>query len=338
MGTLKLFDGDDTTDLVVQVAGRTVTLDSDAIRRGTGWELKPHGLCRGEVCMPARLGDTVTLSELADVLRRPLAVEIDDESVVAVLGAPGGATAAVGEVPAELTLPDVDGNPVRIAGAGTGRKTAVVTWSSWCGCRYELPSWRELADELRPLGLDLVTVALDDDVDAVRKWTSRAEDLPTAVDADHRVSDVFGIVNVPSTVWLDEQGRVVKPPTIAPGDDRFREFTELDASTHHDALRAWASGGPAPTPPPAEDGEALRAARAERRLAAWLHRNGRGGAAERHFARAVELAPLDFSIRRASMRSRGQDPFGTEFAQLWQEWGDAGRPGYTPTPGAPVAQ
>lgn len=331
MGVLVMFDGDNATEVTVDIVGDIVTLGAAAVRDATGWEVKPHGLCRGDVCIPAHLGDTVTLTELAETLHRPLAVEIGADSAIAVLGAPGGAVARVGDVPAELTLPDVDGKPVQIAGAGTGRKTAVVTWSTWCGCRYELPSWLELADELRPLGLDLVTVALDDDVDAVRKWTSRVEALPTAVDADHRVSDVFGIVNVPSTVWLDEQGRVVKPPTIAPGDDRFQEFTQLDAQAHHAALRAWASGGDAPTPPPTEDTVGVRTARAERRLAAWLHRNGQVEAAERHFARAVELAPLDFSIRRASMRSRGQDPFGTDFAHLWQEWSDAGRPGYTPT-------
>jgi hypothetical protein len=98
-----------------------------------------------------------------------------------------------------------------------------------------------------------------------------------------------------------------------------------------EALRAWVAGGPPPVPPAPEDSAQLRAARAERRLAAWLHRAGRTEAAERHFARAVELAPLDFSIRRASMRSRGQDPFGADFAELWDEWSAAGRPGYVPT-------
>ncbi|MCU1602639.1 MAG: hypothetical protein JWO22_3348 [Frankiales bacterium] len=68
-----------------------------------------------------------------------------------------------------------------------------------------------------------------------------------------------------------------------------------------------------------------------RRLAAWLHRHGHLELAEKHFQAAVELAPLDFSIRRSSMPLRGKDPFGPEFFELWEEWNDAGRPGYQPT-------
>ena len=75
----------------------------------------------------------------------------------------------------------------------------------------------------------------------------------------------------------------------------------------------------------------VRAARAERRLAAWLHAHDRPEAARRHYDAAVSLAPLDFSIRRSSMRHRGEDPFGEEFFELWEEWSAAGRPGYRPT-------
>jgi peroxiredoxin len=332
MRPLLVFDGDDAREVTALERGGELVLDAGAVLAATGWELKPYGLCRGDVCNPGRFGPEVTLGELAAALHRPVAAESDGDPAVAVFGEAGGSAVGAGEVAPTVTLPDVDGNPVQLT--GTGRKTAVVTWSTWCGCRYELPSWLELADELRPLGLDVVTVALDDDVDAVRKWTSRVPELPVAVDADHRVSDIFGIVNVPSTVWLDEEGRVVKPPTIAPGDDRFRQFTEVDAATHHEALRAWVAGGQPPSPPPVDDSADLRTARAERRLAAWLHRAGRAAAAERHFARAVELAPLDFSIRRASMPSRGQDPFGADFAELWEEWSAAGRPGYVPTSSA----
>lgn len=320
--------------LTVLQGDRTATVDCsadlvlspEALLEATGWELKPLGLCQGDVCVPGTF-EPLTLAAVTRALRRPLAVEILDDQVVAVLGEPPGTTVHTGEV-AELTLPDVDGEPINVT--GSGRKTAVVAWSTWCGCRYELPAWKALAEELRAEGLDVVTVALDEDPEAVRPWAESAG-LPTAVDLEHRLSDLFGVVNVPSTVWLDEQGRVVKPPTIAPGDDQFLEWTKVGSEQHHDALRSWVRTGELPAVAEAVDNEDLRTARAERRLAAWLHRHGFADAAERHFAVAVEKAPLDFSIVRASMPLRGQDPFGTEFFAFWEEWEGAGRPGYAPT-------
>ena len=319
--------------LTVLDGDRSVTVESDgllltpeALREATGWDLKDVGLCRGDVCVPVRLAAPVSLAEVADALRRPFAsVDVGDVTV-AVLGEPGGSVAVTGTVAPPVSLPDVEGRPLDLT--GTGRKTAVVAWSTWCGCRYELPSWKKLADELAD-EVQIITVAVDEDVEAVRPWVQ--DGLPTAVDPEHRLSDVFGIVNVPSTVWLDEEGRVVKPPTIAPGDDQFLEFTQVDAEQHHEALRAWARGGAAPTVADPADDEDLRLARAVRRLAAWLHRHGHAELAEQQFERAVALAPLDFTIRRSSMPLRGQDPFGTEFFELWEQWNAAGRPGYQPT-------
>ena len=47
-------------------------------------------------------------------------------------------------------------------------------------------------------------------------------------------------------------------------------------------------------------------------------------AAARHFARAGELAPLDWTIRRGSMPIQGQNPFGPEFFALAEQ----GKPEY----------
>jgi peroxiredoxin len=326
---LLLHSGDSSSTTTADLRDGAVVLSRAAVREAAGWTVEDHGLCRGDVCRPATFGQTVTLTELAATLGRPLAVEVGDDEVVAVLGEPGGTTIRRGDPVPDLALRDADGRDVQVT--TPGRRTLLVAWSTWCGCRYELPAWKQLTEELEPLGLDLVTVALDDDEDRVRHWTSKAG-LPAVLDPEHRLSDVFGVVNVPSTVWLDEEGRVAKPPTIAPGDDQFKEFTEVDATRHHEALRKWLSEGVVPDEPEARPDDAdVRLARAERRLGAWLHREGRTEAAERHFEGAVALAPLDFSIRRSSMRRRGQDPFGEEFFELWEQWSAAGRPGYTPT-------
>ena len=79
-------------------------------------------------------------------------------------------------------------------------------------------------------------------------------------------------------------------------------------------------------------------ARAERALAWRLHQRGRTEAARRHFERAGQLAPHDWTIRRGSMPIVGQNPFGPEFFELAKE----GAPTYpmdevTPTRVAPRA-
>jgi len=102
----------------------------------TGWQLKPEGLCRGDVCVPravladALVGDGVDVVGAALALRRPVAFE--PAAAIAVLGdAPDdlAATIAEGTAPA-FTLPDLDGNPVSLADFA-GKKKLLFAWSSW---------------------------------------------------------------------------------------------------------------------------------------------------------------------------------------------------------------
>jgi hypothetical protein len=154
------------------------------------------------------------------------------------------------------------------------------------------------------------------------------------VDPDHLTAERFAIVNIPTVVWIDEDDRIVRAPVMAPVDDLFKDFTHVDSAVHHEQLRAWVRTGELPDAAagakdmvlPATADEQL--ARAERRLGAYLHRTGNDDRAVVHFARAAELAPMDFTIRRGTMPLRGGDPFGQEFFDFWQEWEAAGRPGY----------
>src|SRR5262249_5292138 len=126
------------------------------------------------------------------------------------------------------------------------------------------------------------------------------------------------------------------PPAIAPADDRFRDFTNIDSATHHDALRRWVLDGVLPLSDaeindrqvlPDDD---LQQARAERRLARHLLRRGEHESAQRHLAAAMALTPADWTIHRGSLPLRGEDPFGQAFFDFYQEWEAAGRPGYGP--------
>ena len=185
----------------------------------------------------------------------------------------------------------------------------------------------------------VITVALDKSPDDARPWIEAAKPThPSLIDVRHLVADLYHMVNVPTVVWIDEGGRIVRPNDVAFGTDTFRHITGIDAAKHLGLLRAWVRGE-APVLP-AEQVRALQSlptaadqqARAEFALGQWLVEQGRVEAAAPHFVRAGELAPHDFTIRRGTMPIRGIDPMGPEFRAMLQDWTGAGRPYYRPLP------
>ncbi len=328
-------------DVAARIEGDRVLVDPDALEAATGWTLKPEGLCREAVCVPVHDRDALVVGGLIDVggfaaaLQRPIVIDAA-EAVVSIGDRVQERIAAMESLEApDFELPDVEGETFRYSSLGK-RKKLVVTWASWCGCRYDLAAWQELAQELAPEGLDVVSVAMDDSAEIAKEWVDHADPRPTfpvLYDREHLLSELYGITNVPSVVWIDEDDHIVRAPVIAPGDDQWKDFTHIDSSVHHDQLRTWVREGVVP-----EDDEAVRShqqapteeaqqARLERRLGAFLARDGRVPAAQRHFATAYELAPMDFTIRRGTLPLRGGDPFGQEFFDFYQEWEAAGRPG-----------
>jgi hypothetical protein len=106
-----------------------------AITAALGWELKPEGLCRDDVCVPVlgRLpaGDDgrVDLLSAADVLRRPTLLDADAGVLVIGVSAADRGAALTGLLPA-FSLPDLDG----VAHATTewrGKKKLLVAFASW---------------------------------------------------------------------------------------------------------------------------------------------------------------------------------------------------------------
>lgn len=293
--------------------------------------VKDVGLCWADICVPGAGPDDL---EAWAERSGHLLVRDDSEGkgVVALVPSAAAHRETDGTAP-PLTLRDVDGNEVSFDDF-SGHKRVLVTWASWCGCRHELGGWQRLQDELADAGVKLFSVALDADPEDARPWIeAAAPTYPVAIDPAHVTAERYGITNVPSVVWVDEDDRVVKPPTIAPGDDQFLEYTLIRADQHHDQLRAWVRDGVLPTRPEhvgRTDDE--QRALAHRRIAAHHQRAGRTGAAKAQLARAQELAPWDWTVRRGGIAMTGGDPFlGEEFVSFWQEWDGAGRPGYTPT-------
>jgi hypothetical protein len=191
--------------------------------------------------------------------------------------------------------------------------------------------WQELRTELHPAGLEIVAVGLDVDADEARPFIESANaDYPSLIDSAHVVDELFGIVNVPNGVWIDENGMIVRPAEPAhPGRNPVTEsLKNMDTSSlppdiveileearkiksepelYVAMVRDWVEHGAqseyALSPDevvrrsqPRTNNEALAAAHFE--LGQYLHRNGNHTAAIPHWREAHRLYPENWTYKR----------------------------------------
>lgn len=122
--------------------GRTLWIDPADLPAVMGFELKPEGACRADICIPVREGEPDSLvrdegerrlispTRLADVLGQ--AYVVDTEAGVWSFGPPakeqaGGLLTA--EAP-DFALPNLEGETVRLSDL-RGKKVLLLTWASW---------------------------------------------------------------------------------------------------------------------------------------------------------------------------------------------------------------
>ena len=106
--------------------------------------------------------------------------------------------------------------------------------------------WQKLYAELADEGLTIITVAMDSrGVRAAAGPIRRSKaQHPSLVDEDHVVADLYGMVNVPQAVWIDEAGRIVRP-TEVPGaalSFNLKKMRRMRA-VYVDAIRDWVRKG-----------------------------------------------------------------------------------------------
>lgn len=129
----------------------------------------------------------------------------------------------------------------------------------------------------------------------------------TLLDPTHAVTRAFGMVNVPSAVWIDENGRLVRPPETAWTKRYQFGGIAVGEEPYADALRDWAAKGAQSTYTMSAD--ELRAALKPRNpqrpladahfaLAVHLHRSGRAEEAAAPFLEAQRLDPDNWNFHR----------------------------------------
>lgn len=216
--------------------------------------------------------------------------------------------------------------------------------------------------ELHPRGLEVVTVSLElSGPEASRPYINAARPRhPALLDPTHQLDALFGVVNIPSVVWIDEGGTIVRPPepgwpsgerTIPPetAASMARSMAGLGAAaavlrtgqdrrTYADAIRDWVDHGAdsvfALKPHEVVDRSRPRAAAesaaaAEFELANALWRRGERESAIAHFNACHRLQPDNWTYKRQAWSLVGHERAGGGYGRFVQgplDEGDADWP------------
>lgn len=148
--------------------------------------------------------------------------------LVLVLRAPAAPATAIGNPAPELSLADLDGNPIHLADL-RGRPVVLNFWASWCGpCVEEFPLLRDAAARHADEGLAVIGVVYQDRSEAARDFMARnGATWPAAMDPGGRVAAAYGILGPPETFFIGRDGTIVA-----------RHFGQFSASSLEEKLAA----------------------------------------------------------------------------------------------------
>jgi thiol-disulfide isomerase/thioredoxin len=107
-----------------------------------------------------------------------------------------------------------------------GQVVMINFWATWCKpCRDEMPLLEDIYKKYKPMGFTLVGVNVEPDAKDAEAWLgklSKPVTVPVAFDTDSKVSKMYKVAVMPSTVFVDRKGNIrVMHKGYKPGDENF---------------------------------------------------------------------------------------------------------------------
>ena len=139
----------------------------------------------------------------------------------AALALPALAVNPTGSPAPQFTLGSRAGQSVSLA-QYKGQVVMLNFWASWCGpCRQEMPLLESIYKKYNRLGFTMIGVNVEPDSNAANEWMKATPvSFPILYDKDSKVSKMYDVAGMPSTVIIDRTGKVrVLHRGYKPGDE-----------------------------------------------------------------------------------------------------------------------
>jgi len=92
-----------------------------------------------------------------------------------------------------------------------GQVVMINFWATWCGpCRQEMPLLEDIYKKYNKLGFVLLGVNVEPDKKAAEDWLAKQKPVtfPILFDTESKVTELYQVNSMPSTVIVDKQGNV----------------------------------------------------------------------------------------------------------------------------------
>ena len=108
-----------------------------------------------------------------------------------------------------FTLKSLGGKNIKLSEL-TGNVVLLNFWASWCGpCRQEMPLLNAIHKKYEPLGFTVLGVNVEEQVSNARLFIDeRPVDFPILLDSKNKVSKLFNVIAMPTTVVIDRDGNM----------------------------------------------------------------------------------------------------------------------------------
>ena len=143
------------------------------------------------------------------MIRPLLAAALAATFALAALAPASAATPAANSKAPDFTLRGADGRNVRLDEL-RGQVVLVNFWATWCGpCREEMPRLDTLYQKYHKSGFVLLGVNVDDDPRTALATAAKLNvSFPVLLDTDKKVSKLYDLNTMPSTVVIDRDGKM----------------------------------------------------------------------------------------------------------------------------------
>jgi thiol-disulfide isomerase/thioredoxin len=107
-----------------------------------------------------------------------------------------------------------------------GQVVMINFWATWCGpCRQEMPILEDIYKKYKPMGFTMLGVNVEPKTGDPEGWLSKLPKpvtFPVAFDVDSKVSKLYNVAGMPTTVFIDRKGNVREVHKgYKPGDEDF---------------------------------------------------------------------------------------------------------------------